>query len=86
MTKTPSKKPTNDELRLRVIEAKKALGGEDKRINYTQLYEYTFGPQNTKLLNKIRAVWNLREVDEEITKQLEEIAESFKQSTQKSGL
>lgn len=71
----PAKVKNADGLRLRIIEVKKRFG---KRINYTLLYEYEFGKQPKEVIDRIRAVWNLREVDETVTKNLEKIAKNAK--------
>lgn len=68
---------SSDELRIRIISLKKKF---PKGFDYTPLYQYEFGSQAPETLNKIRAVWNLREVDEAITLNLEKIAENIKAS------
>lgn len=73
MTST-AKISKNDALRLRVIEVKTVL---KKVRNYTILYEYEFGKLTKKQLEKVRAVYNLREVDESVTKNLETIAKQI---------
>lgn len=75
MTKT--KKVTvsrQDELRMRVIKLKAQF---PKGFDYTPLYQYEFGGQSADQLNKIRAVWNLRDADEAITANLEKIANNI---------
>lgn len=65
-----------DQLKMRVIALKQKFP-KNKRLDYCPIYEYEFGPQSQDQLNKIRAVWNLREADEEITSNLEKIAEKL---------
>jgi hypothetical protein len=72
MTKTKkSKINQNDALRMRVITLKSKF---PSRYDYTPIYEYVFGKQTKKELDRIRAVWNLREVDKKITENLETIS------------
>lgn len=74
MQKIARKKPEaskSDSLRLRVVELKKHFKAN---ADYTTLYDYEFGTQSDKVKAKIRAVWNLVQVDEQITANLEAIA------------
>jgi hypothetical protein len=63
-----------DKLLMRVATLKTVF---KSRHRYTELYEYEFGKQSAKMLNKIRMVWNLRETDEQITANLEKIAKNI---------
>ncbi len=67
----------DDALRMRILKVKSKI---PKGFDYTTLYIYQFGHQSDQTLNTIRMVWNLRTVDETITKRLEKIAENLKQS------
>lgn len=64
-----------DCLRLRILQIRAQL---PKGINYTPFYEQMFGEQKKDILHKIRMVWSLREVNEEITKNLEKMVEQIK--------
>lgn len=64
-----------DNLRLRVAQLKTRF---KKGADYTAIYQYEFGTQSEEQLNKIRMVWNLRQVDKEITENLEKIAKKIK--------
>lgn len=67
-----------DSLRLRVATLKI---GFKKGFDYTTLYQYEFGTQSFEQLHKIRMVWNLREVDEVITVNLERLSKKLLKNT-----
>lgn len=68
---------STDNLRLRVANLKTTFR---KGADYIPLYIYEFGEQTEKQVARIRAVWNLRETDEDITKNLEKIAKKSSKS------
>ncbi|MCE3278002.1 MAG: hypothetical protein K0S44_193 [Bacteroidetes bacterium] len=72
MAKTAILSPTD--LRLKISRLKEGVKG---RIDYTTLYEYEYGKQPADVINKIRMVWNLRDVDAEITARLEKIIKKY---------
>lgn len=63
-----------DELKTRVILLKKDWP-ENK--DYIPVYETVYGEQEEDVKNRIRAVWNLRVADEEITENLEKLAQKL---------
>lgn len=75
-TKKVAKKSISegDSLRMRIIAVKSKF---PKGFDYTPIYQYEFGIQSTEQLQKIRAVWNLREIDPTITSNLEKIADNI---------
>jgi hypothetical protein len=72
--KTNRSKGPKERLMRRILDLKSKF---EKGQDYTTLYQYEFGPQEAETLNKIRMVWNLRETDETITKNLEKIAKKL---------
>lgn len=62
-----------DALKFRMMRVKSQIP-----FDYTTIYQYEFGMLNEKEIFRVRAVWNLRSVDELIISRFETIAENLK--------